>query len=145
MEVVIGADQKVLRTKAKPVVDFDKKLISLANEMEKTVKRVNGVGLAGPQVGIGKRLFLAKIKNRFMLMANPEILSFSKETDVKEEGCLSLPNVWGNVRRPSAIVVRFQDIKGKEMTLELSGMEARIVQHENDHLNGVLFIDKLED
>lgn len=144
MEIVVGKDNAILRKKSDPVVIFDKKLQKLVKEMEDAVKKAEGVGIAAPQVGINQRLFLVKMKRRFVLMVNPEITSFSYDTIVMEEGCLSLPGQWGMVRRPKDILVSFQDISGKQMKLELSGIESRIVQHELDHLDGILFIDKLE-
>lgn len=144
MEIVVGKDNAILRKKSDPVRIFDKKLQKLVKEMEDAVKKAEGVGIAAPQVGVNQRLFLVKMKRRFVLMVNPEITSFSYETIVMEEGCLSLPGQWGMVRRPKDIMVSFQDISGKQMKLELSGIESRIVQHELDHLDGILFIDKLE-
>lgn len=144
MDIITGENNEILRKKAEPVADFDKKLQKLAKDMEMAVNKANGVGLAAPQVGISKRIFLAKINNRFIVMVNPEITSFSFDTIVMEEGCLSLPDRWGMVRRPREVIIKFQDLSGKEMKLELEGLEARIVQHELDHLDGILFIDKLE-
>lgn len=145
MDIVTGPDQEVLRTKASAVQNFDKKLVKLVKDMEVTVKEANGIGIAAPQVGVSKRVMLVQMNKRFVVMVNPEITSFSAETDVREEGCLSLPNVWGNVRRSTSVVVEFFNVSGKKMKLELHNMDARITQHELDHLNGILFIDKLEE
>lgn len=112
-----------------------------------------GIGLAAPQVGVTKRMIIVSLISerddkedvpyQTILMMNPEILEYGKEKDVEEEGCLSLPGLRWEVERYIHLKVRFQDEKGKSQTLFLSGLPARIVQHEVDHLNGVLFIDKL--
>lgn len=143
MKILTGENNEILRKKSQKVKQFDKKLAKLVKDMEVTVKEEKGVGLAAPQVGVNQCVILVKMKDRFFTMVNPEITAFSQETDVKEEGCLSLPDTWGKVRRATAVIVQFQDITGKNMTLELSDMEARIVQHETDHLHGILFTDQL--
>ena len=120
--------------------------------MEETLEHAKGLGLAAPQVGSHHRVLLANFqfdkskKDHFTTTAliNPDILYFSEETCWYEEGCLSLPDVYASVERPRSILVRFQDIKGNERMLELSDLNARIVQHEVDHLDGKLFSDYLE-
>ena len=120
------------------------------DEMIKMMTAQNGVGLAAPQVGIAKR-FLVMMNpntNAIYRMINPEIVSRSAETCVMEEGCLSvlgsdnLP-VYSNVRRPESVDVKWTDENGKTQTAHFSGTPARIVQHETDHLDGILFIDYL--
>lgn len=144
MKIITGANNPILRKIAEPVTSFDKKLQKLVKDMEAMVRESNGVGLAAPQVGISKRFFLTQLSKRFVALVNPEITHVAAETEVKEEGCLSLPEIFGDVRRPVAIRVKFQDLSGKPMQLELEGMDARVVQHEYDHLNAVLFIDRIE-
>ena len=140
----------VLREKCSPVADITSELLKTMDEMVKMMQSQNGVGLAAPQVGITKR-FLVMMNpdtNAIYRMINPEIVSHSDETCVMEEGCLSvlgpdgLP-VYSNVRRPESVDVKWTDENGKEMSMRMSGVPARIVQHETDHLDGVLFIDYL--
>ena len=140
----------VLREKCDAVADITPELLSTMDEMVKMMHDQNGVGLAAPQVGITQR-FLVMMDpdtNVSERMIHPEIISKSDETCVMEEGCLSvlgpdnLP-VYSNVRRPESVDVKWIDENGKEMQAHMSGVPARIVQHETDHLDGVLFIDYL--
>ena len=140
----------VLREKCAPVSDITSDILVTMDEMIKMMSAQNGVGLAAPQVGITKR-FLVMMDpdtNTIYRMINPEIVSRSDETCVMEEGCLSvlgpdnLP-VYSNVRRPESVDVKWTDEKGKSQSAHFSGIPARIVQHETDHLDGVLFIDYL--
>jgi peptide deformylase len=130
-----------------------KKYEKLGNEMIKYIKDPeNGwVGLAAPQIGINKRIVVVSLlKDRddedfkTIMMMNPEILEHSEITDTEEEWCLSVPWAKGNVKRYLTIKLQYKDNKGKEKMLRLNGLSARIVQHEIDHINGVLFVDKLE-
>jgi peptide deformylase len=146
--IVTGKDTPILRTKCQLVAKFDKTLRKLVEDMNDTMVKAKGVGIAAPQVGIDARVFLAVLgadgKNPVTLpMVNPEISWFSDEVLVEEEGCLSLPKVFGKVQRPVEVIVEFQDLKGSSKSLKLKGLDARVVQHELDHLNGVLFIDKM--
>ena len=140
----------VLREKCTPVSDITPELIRTMDEMVNMMKDQNGVGLAAPQVGFKQR-FLVMMDpetSEVYRMINPKILSKSEETCVMEEGCLSvlgpdnLP-VYSNVRRPSSVKVEWTDEKGNKQTAQMAGIIARIVQHETDHLDGVLFIDYL--
>jgi len=140
----------ILREKCTPVSDITPDILANMDEMIKMMTAQNGVGLAAPQVGIAKR-FLVMMNpdtNAIYRMINPEIVSRSAETCVMEEGCLSvlgsdnLP-VYSNVRRPESVDVKWTDENGKTQTAHFSGTPARIVQHETDHLDGILFIDYL--
>jgi len=140
----------VLREKCAPVADITPELLNTMDEMVKMMQSQNGVGLAAPQVGITQR-FLVMMDpdtNEVYRMINPAILSKSDETVVMEEGCLSvlgpdgLP-VYSNVRRPSSVVVEWTNENGDKLSAKMSGVPARIVQHETDHLDGILFIDYL--
>ena len=148
LEITKGEDNSVLRAVSKDVKSFDKKLKKLAKQMREAMVKAKGIGIAAPQVGINLRIFLVtldigKKSESCFAMVNPKITKFSEETDIEEEGCLSLPGVYGKVERPSSITVEFFDIEGSRYVLELEGLNARVVQHENDHLDGVLFVDKL--
>ena len=140
----------VLREKCTPVSDITPELLKTMDEMVKMMADQNGVGLAAPQVGITQR-FLVMMDpdtNQIYRMINPIILSRSTETCVMEEGCLSvlgpdgLP-VYSNVRRPESVEVEWTNESGDKLHAKMSGVPARIVQHETDHLDGVLFIDYL--
>jgi peptide deformylase len=115
----------------------------LLEDMIDTMKSADGIGLAAPQIGIKLRMCVITTKDEVMAFLNPEILKTSWRKIIMEEGCLSVPGVFGNVRRPKSITLKFQDIKGRQRIENYIGLFARIVQHELDHLNGVLFIDKL--
>lgn len=140
----------ILREKCEPVSHITPELLNTMDEMVKMMADQNGVGLAAPQVGITQR-FLVMMDpntNEIYRMINPTILSKSDETCVMEEGCLSvlgsdgLP-VYSNVRRPSSVEVQWMNERGDTLQAKMDGTIARIVQHETDHLDGVLFIDYL--
>lgn len=150
MKVETGAENEVLRALSVPVKSVTGELRSFALDMIKTMHAEKGVGLAAPQVGRNIRLIVCILnvgeKNEIIIpMVNPVILESSKETNPGEEGCLSLPGVWGKVERSNSIMVRFMNLKNNDQTLELNDFNARIVQHEIDHLDGVLFVDKATD
>lgn len=113
--------------------------------MEPTMFKARGVGLAAPQIGLNTRVVLCLLdKDRVVPMINPEIIWRSKETETCEEGCLSIPGLWKDTERALAVQVKFTDKKGQVTILKLEGLNARIVQHEVDHLNGILFVDRAE-
>lgn len=111
-------------------------------EMKKIIIKTEGLGLAANQVGLNKRFFLAYYKNKFYLIFNPEIIKISKKEEINEEGCLSIPGIIGLVKRAKKIVIKGLNEKGKEIKIKANGLLARIFQHEIDHLNGILIIDK---
>jgi len=140
----------VLRQKCEPIVEISSDILSVMDEMVKMMSGQNGVGLAAPQVGITKR-FLVMMNpdtNEIFKMINPVITKYGEKKVVMEEGCLSvlgsdnLP-VYANVERPDSVVVEWTDENGLGCAAEMSGLPARIVQHETDHLDGILFIDHL--
>ena len=140
----------VLRTVCTPVSNIDDKLLATMDEMVEMMRAQNGVGLAAPQVGILSRFIVMMDPDSETVyrMINPKILSYSDEQCTMEEGCLSvlgndgLP-VYANVTRPKSVVVEWTDENGNAKMAEMSGVPARIVQHETDHLNGKLFVDYL--
>ena len=135
----------VLKTPAKPVEDFDDGLRRLAQDMLETMYDAPGVGLAGPQVGISLRLFVFDDGvTGPTFMANPELVSAEGEL-VEEEGCLSIPGPFYPTRRHSRITCRGQNLAGDLVELTGEGLLARIFQHETDHLDGTLFIDRLSE
>jgi peptide deformylase len=113
----------------------------LLKDMEETAKAADGLGIAAPQIGQSQRLCIVKLNGRFMPMVNPQITKRSPDIEMAEEGCLSLPNVWVQVPRSVSIVITYKDAKGKDQERMLDHIEARIVQHEVDHLEGKLIVD----
>jgi len=144
MEIIKLSDSKksdILRKKTKKVEIFDKKLKDIVNIMKRVLVKYGGLGLAGNQIGFDLSIFIAKPKDKFYVFINPELIEGKKET-VKEEGCLSIENAWGLVKRFEEVKIKYQNLEGKTKTLKAKGLLAHIIQHEIDHLNGLLFIDK---
>jgi peptide deformylase len=112
--------------------------------MRRIMREANGVGLAAPQIGVPLRVFVAEVNKKFYAFVNPEIVKTSSEEEYFEEGCLSLPGVYGEVRRPSKIVMTALNERGERVKVKAWGLLARVFQHEIDHLNGMLFVDKAE-
>lgn len=137
--------EEVLRKKCTPVdpAKIDDKMRQLFEDMFETMMSANGVGLAAPQIGISERFFVAmsddEVKRVFI---NPQIIATSEELSDYEEGCLSLPGFSENIRRPEKVTIQALDENGKRFTLEADGLLGRIVQHENDHLDGIVYIDR---
>jgi len=142
-----GAENETLRKVSKRIPAVTGELRSYALDMIKSMESENGVGLAAPQAGRNIRMIVCKLnpgeKNEVIIpMLNPSLLQVSEEMEEGEEGCLSLPGVWGIVPRHVSILIRYTNLKGHEQTLEFSDFNARILQHEIDHLDGILFIDR---
>lgn len=135
----------ILRKKCREVTKFDDKLAELLDDMADTLKNADGVGLAAPQVGILRRVCIVDVRDGkgILELINPEILEKSG-SQTGNEGCLSAPGEWCEVVRPATVKVRAFDRHGKEFTLEASELKARAICHEVDHLEGVLFIDRVE-
>jgi len=134
----------VLRTPAEPVQDFDTELRRLVQDLTDTMLEAPGVGLAAPQIGVGLRVFTYYIDDKLGHLINP-VLRLSTEQETDDEGCLSFPGLAFPTRRASRVVAAGFDLHGEPVTLEGSEQLARCIQHETDHLNGVLFIDRLDD
>ncbi len=137
---------RVLRGKGEAIEEFGPELKPLFERMEKTMIAAKGVGLAAPQIGISKQIAIMnpepEDERKLIKMINPRIVAASGEKVKVEEGCLSVPGVRGDVERSERVTVVYRDENGRERTLEAEGLLARIIQHELDHLNGVLFIDR---
>jgi peptide deformylase len=140
-----GSD--ILRKKAKPVQEFDDALIELVQSMFETMHSANGVGLAANQVGVLKRVIVVDISDledgkgtKPMVLINPEVVSEEGESSL-EEGCLSIPGVRDIVSRSEKVTIRFKDGGFQDTTIEVAGLLGRVIQHEIDHLNGVLITD----
>ena len=142
---IIQKGDPVLKKRAENIKDPQlpeiKKLIA---DMIETMKQAEGLGLAAPQVGYSVRLFTVNVEGKIYVFINPEIKDFSKETGSFEEGCLSVQKIWGPVIRPKKLAIKALDENGKPVKIRAKGLLARVIQHEIDHLNGTLFIDKAE-
>jgi peptide deformylase len=141
--------QGVLRRKAKPVKSATPELVRFAADMVVTMRKANGIGLAANQVGDLRRVIVvdtgAMEENRTesaLVLVNPEIMTETGESTM-EEGCLSIPDIREDVIRPDAVRVRYRDLEFNEHEIEVEGLLARVIQHELDHINGILFIDHL--
>ncbi|OES43661.1 peptide deformylase [Domibacillus iocasae] len=135
----------ILETKCQPITIFDSKLKRLVRDMQETMIEADGVGIAAPQVGKDMRLAIVDIEDDhgLIVLINPELLSAEgKQTDV--EGCLSFPDLYGEVTRPNQIKIKAQNVKGQFYTFEAEGFLARAILHEMDHLDGVLFTSKVK-
>jgi peptide deformylase len=133
----------VLRTPAQPVTDFDKELRQLVKDLEETMIDAPGAGLAAPQIGVGLRVFTYHVDGVLGHLVNPD-LDLSEEQQEGDEGCLSFPGLVYDTRRALSVVAKGFDMHGEPLVIEGSQMLARAIQHETDHLDGVLFIDRLD-
>ena len=143
---------KILRKKTSDVSDVDMETVKLVRDMFETMKNASGIGLAANQVGADKQIFIVDLsavegyeQSKPVVFINPEIKKISEEKIVMEEGCLSIPDVRSEVERPKTVVIKFLDTNMKEQELEAGELLARVIQHEFDHLQGVLFIDRISD
>jgi peptide deformylase len=134
----------VLKSRATPVKEFDESLARLAEEMLETMRAHEGVGLAGNQVGRLKRIMVAAVDDKEYVVVNPVIEERSETTDKELEGCLSIPEVHVEVERAAEVKVVGRDVSGDPLEVEASGMLARVLQHEIDHLDGVLILDRTD-
>jgi peptide deformylase len=146
---ILQIGNPVLRRRSTKIVHFDASLSELVQDMVDSVEAANGVGLAAPQVGISKRLIIVEMPDdesyphpgERWVMCNPEVVKVSRETEVGQEGCLSVAGYVGMVERPTSAIIRGQDIRGKRLRVKAEGFLARAFLHEIDHLNGVLYVD----
>lgn len=154
IQKIVDVKSAVLRKKAKEVTVIDKKILTLIKDMRDTLKvqkDPEGVGLAAPQIGKSYQIFVIDYKKFKRVVINPRIIKLSKvkklnsETKKKDilEGCLSLPHYYGPIKRASKIEIEYMNELGAKKTEKFEGFEAQIIQHEMDHLNGILFIDKI--
>ncbi|MEH2053829.1 peptide deformylase [Nostoc sp.] len=140
---------RVLRQSAKRVSKVDDELRQIVREMLQTMYSKDGIGLAAPQVGIHKQLIVIDLEpenaaNQPLVLINPTIKQVSRDLCVAEEGCLSIPNVFLDVKRPEVVEIAYKDEYGRPRTLKASDLLGRCIQHEMDHLNGVVFVDRVE-
>jgi len=139
--------ERVLRERTKPIAHIDEEISRLADQMAEIMYKAPGIGLAANQVGVPKRLLVADISPRLpesglIVLANPEIIAAEGELTI-EEGCLSVPDYQAEVKRHERVTVRGLNLHGEEVEIEAEGLLAVVLQHEIDHLNGILFIDRI--
>lgn len=138
----------VLRARNKRINTFDDNLRSLADEMFDVMYKTDGIGLSAPQVGVNVQLMVfnpagVKGEGEEIVLVNPVVYKFSKRLSVYEEGCLSFPGIYANVLRPDTVKIDAQDASGAKIKVKLSELSARVFQHEFDHLQGILFFDRM--
>lgn len=149
---ILDAQNPILRQKSKPIKNIDKKVRSLIKDLVDTIKAQTdpeGVGLAAPQIGKNIQVFIMKPKNKIKVIINPKILKIGsikskKPLDPQKsimEGCLSLPHYYSPIKRASSVTLEYLTAEGREKVEDFTGIEAQIIQHEVDHLNGKLFVD----
>ena len=141
---IIQIGDPTLRRKSFEVTDFGEKTQQLIDDMKDTLRQADGAGLAAPQVGVLRRIFLVSVDDEYVEFINPIITKVSGK-QVGQEGCLSVRGKWGVVERPMKVTVKAFDRKGKEFTVNAEGFLAKAICHENDHLDGVLYVDKATD
>ncbi len=138
---ILTVGDKTLRRKAKKVANIDDTVRTLCVSLVNTMYQNNGVGLAAPQVGILKSIIVVDVKGEPLVLINPEIVSTSTDKVSMEEGCLSIPGKYKDILRPDRITVKYRDTKGRTHLECYTGLTSRIIQHEVDHLLGVLMVD----
>ena len=153
---IVTVPDQVLRRKARKVTEFGPELHTLIDDMVETMRQAPGVGLAAPQIGISLRVVVVEYGEeedeekenakppKLYAVVNPELSRLSTDTVVGTEGCLSIPGYWGDVERHESLVVKGQNRHGQAVTIKAKGWLARIFQHEVDHLDGILFVDRAE-
>lgn len=148
IQKIVTIPDKRLRQKSQDIKSFDQSLKKLIADLSDTLISQTdppGLGLSAPQIGILKRAFVAKSRNKVKSFINPKILKFTKKEVALIEGCFSVPDLYGHVIRPAEIDLESQNIQGKLLKGHYKGLLSRIIQHEIDHLNGILFIDHIHD
>lgn len=145
-EIITVLDPKaaILRKRAAPVGKVTREIVRLIETMLSTLSAAHGLGLAAPQLGEGVRVIVAKVEDRTVALADPEVIRSSGE-ETAAEACLSVPGMYGDVPRSAAISVRGKNRRGRRVTIEAAGLLARVLQHEIDHLDGILFLDRVRD
>jgi len=145
LQIQKGENNPILRQKSTPIKNITREILNLINDMTETMKKVDGVGLAAPQIGKNIQLFVInpKLSKKYVFI-NPEISKMSKKTETTEEGCLSMPGVYKKIPRAKSLRIKAVNETGKEFKLKAKDLSARVIQHEMDHLNGILIIDKNE-
>lgn len=141
---VVCRGDEILAKKAKEVKEINGRILEILDDMRETMHESNGIGIAAPQVGILKQMFIVEVDDTFIELINPKILE-TEGTQVDEEGCLSVPGFVGKVERPQYVKISGLNREGETVVYEATDLVARALCHENDHLHGILFIDKAFD
>jgi peptide deformylase len=154
---ILTVPNSILNRRAKKIGHIDKSIKKLINDMIETLREKGGIGLAAPQMGKLIRLIVIESKGKknhkgrkrsiitVTVLINPEIVKKSDKKETEEEGCLSLPNIWGEVPRYNEVIVKGRNKNGQNIKIKAKGLFARVLQHEIDHLNGILFTQRVED
>ena len=143
---IIKYPDDFLRKRTRKVTDFESAEVSrLILDMQKIIEEAKGIGLAAPQVGSDLRICLINVDSELLILVNPEIKSYSRKKETAEEGCLSFPGKFLPIERSLKVKVKAQHLSGKKIKIKAEGLLARVMQHEIDHLDGVLFIDRLKE
>ena len=147
LPIIVAPDPR-LKINTEPVVVVDDELRGFLEDMQETMYAADGIGLAAPQIGISQRIIVVDVRSEKeaearLALVNPEVVWTSAETEKKSEGCLSIPGLEEVITRPSAVQVRAVGIDGTPMNLKAEGLLARVIQHEIDHLEGILFVDRV--
>ena len=137
---IVAVGVPVLRQKAKKVSQFDRNLHKLIDDMIETMRAAPGVGLAAPQIGVPLQVVVIEVDEKVTVLVNPEIVKLEGEEEL-DEGCLSVPGYWGRIKRAQSVVVKGRDKLGKLIRVKGEGLFGQALQHETDHVNGVLYID----
>ena len=140
-------NEPILRRKCSGGQKIDREIKDIIVDMAQTMEKESGFGLAAPQVGISKRIIVIRTDSggrRILVLINPKIISKSKEIEELEEGCLSFPSIFLKIKRPKKVEVKGTDINGREVIFNADGIFARVLQHEVDHLDGILFFSRLK-
>jgi len=143
---IVTYPSPILKQKSEKVGEITPEIQQLLNDMAETMYQAKGIGLAAVQVGLLKRIIvmdLSEERNELLYLINPEIIEYSAEEKDYEEGCLSLPGQYSSVKRPASIKLRYQDYNGKEQIMEADGLKAVCIQHEMDHLEGIILLDRV--
>ncbi len=153
---IVKVPEKLLREKSRKVLKVDKKINRLIKNMIETMYSVGGLGISAPQVGHLLKIAIIESKGGkrkngenmpiipLTIIINPEIKKYSQKKCKREEGCLSVPDIWGEVERPESVIIEYEDTQKNKKIIKASGLFARALQHEIDHLNGIIFTDKAD-
>ncbi len=136
-------NSKVLRKKAKKIAEINDEIKKLALDMIETMRTNNGIGLAAPQVGVSKRIVVIDENKEILTLINPKIISKKGAKIIQEEGCLSFPEIYLNIKRSDKVEVEALNLDGEKIRIQAEGLLARVIQHEIDHINGIPFLRRL--
>lgn len=140
---IIKYGNPILKKTSENIENIDDDILNILDKMAEGMRKSNGIGLAGPQIGLNKNIAVVEVNGVLKKIINPIIIETSEEEEIMEEGCLSIPLIYEKVKRHSCITVQYMNEKGDTVIEKAEGMWARVFQHEIDHLNGILFVEKV--